>query len=106
MSQDPLVVKQGQNEVLAVMGSQVTFLCRGDRTGNAWSLMECAAPREVGPPPHHHAWDEAYYVLAGEVRFSLPGREHILKAGDFIHIPAETLHGFTSASDAVSRVLI
>jgi quercetin dioxygenase-like cupin family protein len=88
------------------MGSELRLLCRGEHTGQAWSLMECAAPRDVGPPPHRHAWAEAYYVLEGEVRFSLEGRDQIVKAGGFLHIPGGTLHGFTGASDGVARMLI
>jgi len=92
--------------VLHVMGSEVRFVCEGELTKRAWSLMECAAPRDVGPPPHHHAWDEAYYVLEGQVRFTIDGRDLVLGAGDFVHIPAETVHGFKGASDAAARMLI
>jgi quercetin dioxygenase-like cupin family protein len=68
--------------------------------------MECAAPRDVGPPPHHHSWDEAYYVLEGHVRFSIDGRDLVLGAGEFVHIPGGTVHGFKGASDAAARMLI
>jgi quercetin dioxygenase-like cupin family protein len=102
----PVVVSQGEGEVLRVLGSEVRFLCRGDQTGQAWSVAECAAPRDVGPPPHHHAWDESYYVLEGQVLFMLEGRGHLVKTGDFIYVPAGTSHGFTGASDGIARVLI
>src|SRR5438093_4613862 len=93
-----VIVKQGQAEALPVLGSEVRFICQGDHTNHAWSMMECSAPQDVGPPPHHHEWDEAYYVIAGEVRFSLADREVTLAAGDFIYIPGGTLHGFHGAS--------
>ena len=105
MNNQPLIVRQEEGEILGVLGSQIKLVCKGDRTGSAWSLMECAAPREVGPPPHHHEWDEAYYVIAGDVRFSLEGREVVLHAGDFIHIPGGTVHGFRGGTDD-ARVLI
>jgi quercetin dioxygenase-like cupin family protein len=68
--------------------------------------MEVAAPRDAGPPPHSHSWDEGFYVLDGELRVSLYGREQILSAGDFLYIPGGTLHGFAGASDVATRVLI
>ena len=102
----PVVTKLGEGEVLHVLGSQMKFLCRGDHTGRVWSAAECAAPRDVGPPPHHHTWDECYYVLEGEVLFALDGRQHVVKAGDFIYVPGGTSHGFKGASDVVARVLI
>jgi quercetin dioxygenase-like cupin family protein len=106
MEKQPFVVKHGEGEVLRVMGSEIRLLCQGERTGRAWSLMECCAPRDVGPPSHKHAWDEGYYVIEGEVRFSLDGREQLVRAGDFLYVPAGTLHGFSGASDFVARLLI
>jgi quercetin dioxygenase-like cupin family protein len=102
----PAVVKQGDGDVLHVLGAQMTFLCRGEHTNHTWSAVECTAPRDVGPPPHRHAWDESYYVLEGEVLFTLDGRQHLVKRGDFIRVPGGTSHGFKGASDVVARVLI
>src|SRR6516162_5038300 len=56
---------------LHVLGTQVRFLCEAQDTGNAWSLMEVTLPLGSGPPPHKHTWDEAYFVTAGEVQFTL-----------------------------------
>ena len=37
--------------------------------------MEVTLPQDRGPPPHPHAWDEAYFVLEGDVRFTVDGQE-------------------------------
>jgi quercetin dioxygenase-like cupin family protein len=101
-----LVARCEQGQMLRVMGAEVKFVCGGENTGRAWSLMECAAPRDTGPPPHRHDWDEAYYVLAGAFRFWIDGRDELVQAGDFIYVPAGTPHGFAGASDEVARLLI
>src|SRR5437868_3749053 len=75
MSKQPIVMKRGQAEELRVTGAGLRFLCTGDKTDKAWSLMEAELAKHSGPPPHHHPWDEAYYVIEGEVRFSLGDRE-------------------------------
>ena len=106
MSRQASVVKQGQGEALRVMGAAVRFLCGAQQTEQAWSLMEVELPERAGPPPHDHPWDEAYYVVSGEVRFHLDGREQVFKAGDFIYAPGGTLHGFQGASTEPARVLI
>jgi quercetin dioxygenase-like cupin family protein len=106
VSREPLVRKKEDGEVLPVLGSQVRFVCRAEATGNAWSVIECAVARDVGPPLHEHAWDEAYFVIAGQVRFVLGDDEHVVSAGDFLYIPAGTLHAFSGACDDVARVLI
>ena len=106
MGKQMVVVKDGAGEALQVMGARVKFLCTSDKTDKAWSLMEVGLPLHAGPPPHKHPWDEAYYVIEGEVRFHLAGREQVFKAGDFVYAPGNTLHGFQGASEKPARVLI
>jgi quercetin dioxygenase-like cupin family protein len=106
MAKQTVVTRQGQAETLTVMGAAVRFLCGAEKTERAWSLMEVELPLRAGPPPHDHPWDEAYYVVAGEVRFQFDGREQLFKAGDFIYAPGGTLHGFQGASEEPARVII
>jgi quercetin dioxygenase-like cupin family protein len=101
-----MVVKQGEGESLNVMGAGVRFLCTADRTQHKWSLMEVSLPEGAGPPPHEHAWDEAYYVVEGEATFSLAGEMRRVRAGDFLYAPAGTVHGFSGASSQPARLLI
>ena len=68
--------------------------------------MEVRLPLDAGPPPHHHPWDEAYFVTEGKVRFVLDKEEHIVEKGDFIYAPANTVHAFFGASETESRVLV
>lgn len=106
MAKQMVVTKQGDGEELSVMGAQVRFLCEADKTDRQWSLMEVTVPLRSGPPPHHHSWDEAYYVVEGEVRFSVNGRDQLVKAGDFLYAPGGTVHGFQGASEKAARMLI
>jgi quercetin dioxygenase-like cupin family protein len=106
MSNQVTIRRRGDVSPLHVMGAEVSFLCPADRTGNAWSVMECTAPLHMGPPPHHHEWDEAYYIIEGSVKFSLDGKDIVLGAGEFVLIPGGTVHGFTGASERTARMLI
>jgi quercetin dioxygenase-like cupin family protein len=106
MSGSTFALDETQGEVLRVMGSALRLLCRGEQTGNAFSLMECTAPLSVGPPPHRHPWPEAYYVLSGSVRFVVDGREQMVTAGGFLYVPGGMAHGFSGASDEPARLLI
>lgn len=106
MSKQAVVMRQGEGEALSVMGAGVRFLCPAEKTGMSWSMMEVTLPRHAGPPPHEHPWDEAYYVVEGEVRFGMEGREVLAKAGDFLYAPGGTLHSFQGASERPARVLI
>jgi quercetin dioxygenase-like cupin family protein len=106
MSKEAMVVRQGQGETLSVTGAQLRFLCNAERTDKAWSLMEVTLPEHSGPPPHHHPWDEAYYVVDGQVRFSINGREELMRAGEFVYAPGGTLHAFQGASSKPARMII
>lgn len=106
MAKQTVVTKQGEAETLTVMGAAVRFLCNAEKTDHAWSLMEVELPERAGPPPHNHPWDEAYYIVEGEVRFQLDGRDQLFKAGDFIYAPGGTVHGFQGASSRPARVII
>jgi quercetin dioxygenase-like cupin family protein len=106
VAKQPFVVERGTGDVLRCLGAEIEFLCGGDRTGHAWSLAECSAPPDVGPPPHYHAWDEAYVVLEGELVFVIGEREARVAAGGFVFIPGGTVHGFKGGGPGIARVLI
>jgi len=99
-------VKRGEGETLSVLGAEVRFLCEAARTDHSFSLMEVRLPKDQGPPPHDHPWDEAYYILEGQVRFLLGDNVQIFEAGDFIYAPGGMLHSFQGVSDQPARVLV
>ncbi len=101
-----ITVRAGQRPALRILEMPMTMLCEAEETGGAWSLFEEEVPLGMGPPPHRHDWDEAYYVLAGEVDFEIDGNPVKLKTGDFSRLPRGTVHSFKGASEAPSRVLI
>ena len=102
-NKQPLVVKRGEGETIKALGSEITFLFREP---GAWSLTQVSAPRDVGAPPHDHDFDESYYVLSGSLWLTVAGKEVVLGAGEFIHIPGGTVHGFKGTSDAPTQILI
>ncbi|HEX3175589.1 MAG TPA: cupin domain-containing protein [Methylomirabilota bacterium] len=106
MSKTRVLVRHGDGETLNVLGTGLRFLCGADKTDRSWSLMEVEVPERAGAPPHHHPWDEAYYILEGNIRFLVDGEEQTLARGDFVYLPAGTLHGFEGASTPPARTLI
>ena len=102
----PLVMRKGEGERLMVPGGNLTFLCPASKTDRAWSLLEAELPLGAGPPPHEHSWDEAYYVIEGEVRFTLGTETIVVKAGDFIYAPGGTVHAFSGLTETPARILV
>ena len=100
------IVKAGQRPSLDILGMPMRMLCEAKETDGAWSLFEEDVPLGMGPPPHRHDWDEAYYILDGEVDFEIDGQPVRSAKGDFNYLPRNTVHGFKGASSSPARVLI
>jgi quercetin dioxygenase-like cupin family protein len=106
MQKQTTIVKSQDVRPLHVLGTEVRFLCEGRDTKSAWSLMEVTLPRDSGPPPHSHLWDEAYFVTEGDVQFIVGDQSFTATAGDFVYTPGSVVHGFRGASQRPARVLI
>ena len=59
------------------------------------------------PPLHvHRSHDEIFYVLAGEVRFFVPGREVVARAGDTVRAPVGVPHSYRVESERPARWIV
>ena len=68
-------------------------LASAAQTGS-YEIFFQAGPEGSGPPPHNHPWDEAFYVLRGEVAFGIGNGESLSVAGTLVHVPGGTNHWF------------
>jgi mannose-6-phosphate isomerase-like protein (cupin superfamily) len=100
------IVKAGERPALNILGMPLTMLCEAGETGGSWSLFEEEVPLGMGPPPHRHDWDEAYYILDGEIDFEVDGDPVKSSPGDFNYFPRGTVHSFKGASSSPAKVLI
>jgi len=82
-------------------------LLRSEESAGAVALVESVVPpRWEGPPLHHHAFDEGFYVLEGELTFQLGDELKSAKAGELVFAPADAVHTFANLSDAPARYLL
>ena len=84
------IVRAGERPPLNVLGMPLTMLCEAKETNGNWSLFEEQVPLGMGPPPHRHDWDEAYYILEGQVNFVIDGESVTSSPGDFNYLPRGT----------------
>lgn len=54
----------------------------------------------------HSREEEGFYVLEGEITFTVNGEQIVAKAGTFVNMPVGTPHSFRNASDHPARMLI
>ena len=73
----------------------------------ALGAVEVTAPAGwAGPPLHHHAFDEAFYVLEGTLTFQL-GDEQVRAGRDaFVHVPGGDVHSLANHGSDSARYLL
>ena len=106
MPSRPLFVSSRSVPPLHVLGAEVRFLCEAESTRGAWSMMEVTLPENSGPPPHVHDWDEAYFVTAGTIDFTVDGDRCTARAGDFVYAPGGVAHGFRGSSATPAKAIV
>jgi quercetin dioxygenase-like cupin family protein len=78
---------------LRVVAEQIRVLAPATKTGS-YEIFLQSGPEGAGPPPHAHGWDEAYFVLDGQLEVLLGDRVVKVSAGELVHVPRGTMHRF------------
>lgn len=94
------------SEKFAVAGDVYAFLATGEETGGLYSLVEASVPSGGGPPPHRQGDTELFYVLSGEVTFTVAGESVTAGAGSHVRVEPGVAHAFRNDSDGPARMLI
>lgn len=107
MSHKPTINKPPQGRTAAVVGDVYRFLATGEDTSGRYALWEALVPPGGGPPPHVHSREEeGFYVLEGEITFTINGDKIVANAGMFANMPVGTPHSFKNESDKPAKMLI
>jgi len=82
-------------------------LLRSEQSAGAVSVIEVSSsPGFAGPPLHRHDFDEAFYVLEGELTFQLDDEVFTRTAGELAFAPRNVPHTYANHSGAPARALI
>ena len=64
--------RPGEGRTIAVVGDVYRFLATGEDTNGKYALWEAIVPPGGGPPPHVHSREEeGFYILEGEITFTV-----------------------------------
>jgi quercetin dioxygenase-like cupin family protein len=103
----PVIRKPAEGRTVAVVGDVYRFLATGEDTGGKYALFEALVVPGGGPPPHVHSREEeGFYVLEGEITFTVNGERVVAAAGMFANMPVGTVHSFKNESARPARMLI
>jgi uncharacterized cupin superfamily protein len=105
-----VVLAPGEGRFIAVgsAGTGVTVKVSAAETGGLCTIWEGRVPAgTVGAGPHlHRGRDEFFYVLEGEGVLRIGDERHTARAGTFVFVPRDTIHGFHNASSNAATLLV
>jgi quercetin dioxygenase-like cupin family protein len=82
-------------------------LLRGEDAGGNVSVTEITVPpHTAGPPLHTHDFDEAFYMLDGELIFQVEDDLATKGAGEVSFAPRNVAHALANHSDASARYVL
>ena len=105
MRQTHIVEAANPPSELTVLGETVQIFGQGDFS-KRFEVHIQEGEEGGGPPPHFHPWDEAFYVLEGEVEVTTNHATHRLGPGGYVHIPAGTVHAYTNKSSPTKLLAV
>jgi quercetin dioxygenase-like cupin family protein len=103
----PIALQQGEGDARWFLGTLVTIKSSGQTTGGRVAVTENWAPKGQGSPLHvHRKEDEWFYVLSGELTFSVDGEVTTATEGSFVYGPRDVPHMFTVTSEEARFLLV
>ena len=95
-----------EGEAIWFLGNLMTVKAGGTDTNGRFTLIEAMAPSGFAPPPHlHRDEDEAFYLLAGEMRITCGDQTWRVGPGGFAFLPRGVPHGFRVGESGPATML-
>ena len=103
----PIIRTRQQGRTVALVGDVYRFLATGEDTNGKYALIEALVGPGGGPPPHVHSREEeGFYILEGEITFTINGERVVATAGMFANMPVGTPHSFKNETNKPAKMLV
>jgi mannose-6-phosphate isomerase-like protein (cupin superfamily) len=89
-----------------VPGGIKVLLRSGDSAGKLAVMDNLVPAGTAGPPLHHHDFDEAFYIIEGELTFQLGEEIFTRGPGELAFARRGAHHTFANPSDAEARMVL
>lgn len=101
------VVRPADRRTYWVGGQRQAVIAGGAETGNRYALSLSTIAVGGGANEHRHSREaEAFYVIAGSIRFSIGGQTLLLEKGSFLHAEPGQSYAFEVVGSVPCEVLI
>lgn len=103
----PIILKTGEGRTYRCGTMTAVFKADEDETHQKYSVSEWwLEPNSDGPGAHlHEENDEVFYVLDGNPSLLVGDRWIETNKGDFLRIPAKTMHDFANRTNKTCGLL-
>jgi quercetin dioxygenase-like cupin family protein len=104
---DAIALKAGEGRMIPLGPIRMWVQEDGTHTRGTLGVAEFEIPPHAStPPPHiHHAHEEVFYVLEGELEFLVGTQTMRASTGTFVMVPIGALHTFSNPTDTTARFL-
>ncbi len=100
------VLHSQEGQHLQVLSDRLCIKLKSDDSPNRMSVVTVTVPPTGFVPPHtHDKEEESYFMLTGKMVMQLGSQELTVETGDFVHVPAGTIHGYRNDTDQPVRFL-
>jgi quercetin dioxygenase-like cupin family protein len=100
------IVEPNKGKHMAVAGQINTIVASKEDTGGTYSFIECKVFPGAGPVPHIQTREhEAFYLVEGQLTFTVDKERIQAKAGTFINVPPNILHTFKNETDEIAKLI-
>lgn len=90
-----------------VVGDVVDIRIGGSETNGEFAVIETTVLPGGGPPLHtHHREHESFYVIEGEIEFTVDGKAIIAPAGSLVHGRKGIPHRFQNKGASPAKMLV
>jgi pimeloyl-ACP methyl ester carboxylesterase/mannose-6-phosphate isomerase-like protein (cupin superfamily) len=102
-----IVLEPGSGRTIAMGPVRLSVKEDGTHTRGTLALAEFTIPpRAPSPLPHvHRAHEEGFYILEGEIEFTVGGESIRVGAGGWVFVPIGVPHTFRNPGDTSARFL-
>lgn len=103
------VIRSGEGRRFDVLGAHLVWKARGEDTEGTFTVAEQTLMPNEGIPKHRHPYPELFFILSGEVEFTLYKNDsaelHTVTQGDTIFVAANTYHSSINRSGERATLL-
>ena len=94
----------GEGTPFRIGHDEVTLKVDSVNADDGFSFIEYAGTAQPGPPPHvHRTFEECWFILEGQVDFTVNGTMTRGRVGSFLLVPRGATHSFQVVGPAPAR---